>query len=336
MKGVCYHLTVPLSPWAECDAVVQEANALQARFGGMINHLYPSRRPGTRLPRYFWGIMHWPRLRWAERYISLHHFYNPDPYPFAVLRLLRRPVIYTVSAGVQEGNQDNARRLAKYVQTVVVATDAERERLLRWGIKNVARVRSGIDLTRFTSVPLPPELPPTILMGSAPWTAGQFHTKGVDVLLALAHCWPELHLVFLWRNILYEEMMHRVHTLGLSDRVEVINKQANVNGVLARVHAAIILATEDALIKAYPHSLLEALAAGKPILVSRTVPMATEVIQQGYGVVIDEVSKASVQGALKELFHHYPGYQQRVLGFDKYNFTLERMLANYAEIYSRW
>ena len=331
--NILYHLTVPPSARAECDAVVQEVRALQAHFGGAIDHLYPGRAPGTRFPRRFWGMMRWPLLRWAERRAVIHHIYNPDPYPFAVLRGLQRPVIYTISAGIQARDAANARELARRVRTLVVATEQDRARLRGWGIENVHVVRPGIDLTRFSPAPPPADLPPTLLMGSAPWTREQFRTKGVDALLALARRWPELHLVFLWRGILYEEMLRRVRASGLSDRVEIINERVDVSSVLARVHAAVILTTEDALIKAYPHSLLEALAAGRPVLVSHSVLMATEVVQRGYGVAIDKVDETHVQRAVKRLFRDYPNYRQQALGFDKHNFTLEKMLASYAKIY---
>jgi len=47
-----------------------------------------------------------------------------------------------------------------------------------------------------------------------------------------------------------------------------------VNKTLVSVHAAITLADREGIIKVYPHSLLDALAAGKPVLVSRAIPMA--------------------------------------------------------------
>jgi glycosyltransferase involved in cell wall biosynthesis len=194
-------------------------------------------------------------------------------------------------------------------------------------------VRPGIDLTRFAPTPPPTDIPPTLLMGSAPWTREQFRTKGVDALLAMAQRDPELHLVFLWRGILYEEMMRRVRASGLSDRVEVINQRVDVNAVLARVHAAVILTTEETLIKAYPHSLLEALAVGRPVVVSRSVLMATEIVQRGCGVVIDEVNVTSIQQALEQLFREYPGYRRQALEFDKHQFASEKMLTAYAQIY---
>jgi hypothetical protein len=44
------------------------------------------------------------------------------------------------------------------------------------------------------------------MVGSAPWTKGQFRTKGVEALLEAARQNPRLHLIFLWREVLAEEM----------------------------------------------------------------------------------------------------------------------------------
>jgi glycosyltransferase involved in cell wall biosynthesis len=330
--NILYHLTVPPSAHAECDAVVQEVRALQSRFGGSIDHLYPGRRPGARFPRRFWGVMRWPLLRWAERRAVIHHIYNPDPYPFAILRWLQRPVIYTISAGIQARDEANARELARRVQTLVVATERERERLHDWGIENVLIVCPGIDLARFSPAPPPADLPPTLLMGSAPWTREQFRTKGVEALLALAQRWPELHLVFLWRGILYEEMMRRVHASGLSDRVEVINERVDVAAVLARVHAAVILATGDALIKAYPHSLLEAMAAGRPVIVSWRVSIARDVQAAKCGIALEDVEVASLVRALRVLLANYAAYARRAADLSA-AFSQQRLLTEYAAIY---
>ena len=331
---VCYHLTVPPSSWAACDAVVQEATALQVRFGGVINHLYPGRKPGTRFPRFFWGLPRLLRLRHLERQVTVHHIYNPDPYPFAILPWLRRPVVYTISAGVQAGDRQNAQRLARRVQVLVVATEIDRERLNAWGIDNVVVVSPGMDLARFSSASLPSELPPTLLMGSAPWTREQFHTKGVKALLAMAQSWPDLHLVFLWRGILYQEMMQRVRTLGLDDRVDVINWQVDVNTVLARVHAAVALATGDAIIKAYPHSLLEALAAGRPVIVGARIPLGMDVQMASAGVLLETLTVPALTHAFQTILNDYDGFAQRAAALGA-TFSLPHFLEQYADVYQR-
>jgi glycosyltransferase involved in cell wall biosynthesis len=331
--SVLYHLTVPDSPMSSCEAVHQEAELLRKRFGGSVFHLYPGRTPGTRFPRRWWGLQHLFGLRRAELGTSLHHVFNPDPYPFSVLRFLRRPIVYSVVAGVRAGNRVNAQRLAALVHTVVVSSDVDRSRMQDWGVKNTALVRPGVEVERFRYRPLPAEHPPTLLMGSAPWTMEQFHTKGVELLLALAQQTPELRLIFLWRGVLADEMNQRVRDSGLEGRVQVLNEHVDVNRTLARVHAAVILATGNAVIKAYPHSLLEALAAGKPVLVSSSVPMARYVEQQRCGVVVRHADVGSLKDAVRELMDAYSDYQKRASNLAVRDFSAKNMLCDYGRIY---
>ncbi len=267
---VLYHLTVPPSPLADLDAVVQEVETLRAlsKDGGQVIHLYPGRTPGTRFPRRWWGLQHMPYLRRAEQGFDLHHIFNPDPFPFDILRFLRRPIVYTATAGSRGADRTTIQRLAQRVHALVVPTEAERAELSQWNISNVVAIRPGIDIARFSHTP-PPTTPFTLLMGSAPWTIEQFESKGVEALLEAARARQDLRLIFLWRGLHVGKMERRVAQRGLGERVTIINRQVDVNEVLAQVHAAIVLADDTRLVKAYPHSLLEALAAGKPVLVRR-------------------------------------------------------------------
>ncbi|HLF24917.1 MAG TPA: glycosyltransferase [Anaerolineae bacterium] len=331
---VLYHLTVPPSSMAAADAVVQEVEALRAMTGGQIIHLYPGQRPGTRLPRRWWGLQHLLALRRAERQIDLHHIFNPDPFPFDVLRFLRQPIVYTVVAGTQGADRKIVQNLARRVHTLVVSTEAERAVLSAWGIATAVTIGPGIDGTRFARVPPPTGERLTLLAGSAPWTVDQFESKGIEALLETAQARPDLHLIFLWRGVHFEEMRRRVARRGLSDRVTIINQYVNVADVLAQVHAASVLARDATLVKAYPHSLLEALAAGRPILISRAIPMASYVEQTGCGKVIEVVAAESVFTALAELEQNYAAYRTAALQVGQRDFSRQRLLEAYQRLYT--
>ena len=330
---VLFHVTMPPSPMAACDAVIQEIEAIRAGVPGDICHLYPAHRPGTRFPRRLWGLQHLPQIKREERHIDLHHVFNPDPYAFEVLRTLRRPILYTAVAGVRGAHQNAALRLAGRVHTLVVPAATDLERLRAWRIDNAVVVKPGIDTSRFSYAPVPKGTSPTLLMGSAPWTEEQFRTKGVDVLLELARQRHDLHLIFLWRGVLEDQMRRRVAAASLQDRVEVLTEQVDVNRVLARVHASVVLAADDTLVKSYPHSLLESLAAGKPVLVSRLIPFADEVEQSRCGVVVGELNLTGVARAVDRLFANYEGYCAVALQTGQSAFNQQHMVAAYEKLY---
>jgi len=213
-------------------------------------------------------------------------------------------------AGLGHLRREVVDRLAKMVHTLVVPTDSDQEQLRTWNITNTMTTGPGIETGRFTYAQPPPDTPFTLLMASAPWTPAQFHSKGVDALLEVARQRPDLRLIFLWRGVLFNEMRQRVQAAGLAERVEIINQLVDVNTTLARVHASIVLAADKSLIKAYPHSLLESLAAGKPVIISSLIPLAKIVAESGCGELVDQVEASHVLRAVDRLAANYEAQQQ--------------------------
>ncbi len=129
-------------------------------------------------------------------------------------------------------------------------------------------------------------------------------------------------------------MARWVQRMGVRDQVTVLNQVVDVNQVLARVHASIVLATTPAIVKAYPHSLIESLAAGKPVLVSRAIPMARYIEKTGCGVVVDGVSPDGILGAVKALAGRYAAFQKATQQAGQ-DFSQQCMIASYRRVYEQ-
>jgi glycosyltransferase involved in cell wall biosynthesis len=332
--NVLYHLTAPLPAIAGTDAVVQEVEALRDRFGGSVSSLYPFRRPGRRWPRFLHGLHQLPALRRAEAEVDLHHVYGPDLYVYPALRLLSRPVVYTVTTSLSAARRPS-RRALEAIHTVVVTNSRDLVTVRSWEVGRAVLIRPGIDLRRFR--PAPARVPDgslRVLAGSAPWTASQFRLKGVDALLEAAVRLPALSLVFLWRGLLLDEMKRRVARLELQPRVEIVADRVDVGALLARVDAAVVLSEHPTLVKAYPHSLLEALAVGKPVLVSGTIPMADYVEETGCGVTVSRVTAADVLEAVERLRSAYEAFRGRAAAIGASGFSQEAMLSAYGALYA--
>ena len=237
---ILYHLTVLPPKMPECEALSQEITALRHHLGGDLIYLNPNQRPPIYLPRLAFGFHKFKQLRRLETNLDIHHVYNPDPFPFPILRRLKRPVVYSISSGVSKQRPN----LSFFSAMAAIAVSDERsfKRLQAWGLDNVFRVQAGIDTSRFTCTPLPLQSEFRLMVGSSPWTQAQFRTKGVNALLEAARLNPRLRLIFLWRGILTGEMKKRVRQMDLEKQVKVIDKQVDVNQVLAGVHAGVALA----------------------------------------------------------------------------------------------
>jgi glycosyltransferase involved in cell wall biosynthesis len=322
----------PKRPAAE--ALSQEIELLRGHFGGDLIYVNPNTNlPTTLIPRLGFGWHALAKLYQMAQGADLFHFFNPDPFPFPFLLALPKPVVYTITSGV-----DARPNLAFFRRMALVTVPDERTlaQLQGWGLSNVALQRPGIAIQHFTHTPLPltPADPLRLLVASAPWTLAQFTSKGFDALLAAAQRQPDLHVTLLWRGVLVDEIKQRIAALGLEERVTLIDQTVDVNAALARVHAAAIFATTPGIIKSYPHSLLNALAAGKAVLLSNTIPMADYVNKERCGVVVDAVTPEAICAGLAELRANYALYAQNAAIVGRRDFTQEAALEAAAAIYA--
>jgi glycosyltransferase involved in cell wall biosynthesis len=328
---ILYHLTILPPRMPACDAVVQEVEALRQYFGGEVLHLNPNLHLPIHLPRMAFGLHKLRTIRAREADVQIHHLLNPDPFPFPILRALRRPIVYTLTGGLPSGSI--RRSFLASLAAITVADERSLDGLRAMGLDNVLLVRPGIDTARFTHSPLPLTSDIRLMVGSAPWTRSQFKTKGVNALLAAAQRLPRLRLVFLWRGVLVGEMARRVRKMGLEDRVTILNREVDVNEVLAQVHASVALASDPTIIRPYPHSLMESLAAGKPVLVSRCIPMADHVEQTGCGKTVELVDPDVILNALEALGREYEALRQAACVVGQRDFAQQAMLTSYERVY---
>lgn len=329
---VLYLISAPAPAVEGTDAVVQEAEMLRARFGGERAHLAPSPRPGSRLPRPLYGLQMLPSLKRLERLVDLHHVYHAELFPFPVLRFLRKPVVYTVVSGLDPERVPRARFLAR-LGAIALPTSRDRERLLTAGFTRGHVVPAGIDVSRYGCKPTEPRGTFVLLVGSAPWTREQFRTKGLDALLELARRTPSLRLVLLWRGWLLAELRQRIESLGVAEQVEVVNERVDVAPLLGRVHAAAVLAEEGRLVKAFPHSLLEALACGRPVLLNDRIAMADYVDETACGCIVGGIDVDALQEGLRRLEEGYDRFQANARRAGRRDFSQERLVECYRGIY---
>ena len=330
--SILFHVTAPPPRLPGTDAVFQEIEALQSRFGGELNYLYPFKKPGRPLPPRFFGLHNVISLRAKERDISLHHVFANAYHPFPVLRFLRKPVIYTVVASVQNQRPQPA-DTSTLAHTIVVTNRRDLTTLETWGFANVKVIRPAIDTTHFINHAPSGDGAFTLLAGSAPWVKQQFRDKGFDALFEVMRDVPDLRLILLWRGLLVDELQQRLRRMQLADRVDVVNRKADVSELLQRAHAAVVLANKPQIIKSYPHSLIESLAAGRPVLLSQCIPMSDYVEEKGCGEVVDDVDPTSLRESIQKLRDDYDAKRAQAVIHGKPDFSIDGMLEQYGALY---
>ena len=333
--SILYMLTSPKPALEGTDAVFQEVDLLQSTFGGDSVNLMPFKNPGSRFPRQLFGFHVLRKIRELERQCTINHVYYSSPYVFPILNFLKNPIVYTVTAGLNAKKMPANITALEAMQQIVVSNERDAAILRTWNISNYSIVPPGLDSSGLvsTSMPLKNEL--ILLMASAPWVEKQFDLKGIDVLLEAVAKLPNLRLILLWRGLLYHELIERIQRLGISDKVEIINHYVDVNEYLKRAHATVLLAKQADIVKSFPNSLMESLTAGKPVLVSDTIPIADMVQINQCGIVVKDIRFQGLVEAINKLMVGYAGLADKARKCGKNIFSERAMLESYRHIYGQ-
>ena len=329
---ILFHLTVPPPAIEGTDALFQEVDRLQARFGGQRIFLYPFQRPGITFPRWLYGLHQLRRLVTIDRQVDLHHIFDAGLFSYPALSFLTRPIVRTIIAGLPTQTGRPWWLRPSIEDRIIVSNRRDARTLQSWGF-NSKIIHPCIDVSRFSaSRPTAPHF--TLMCGSAPWVPNQFRQKGIDALLDAAQLLPDLRLVFLWRGVLLDQLQQRIRRRNLEARVQVINRRVDVNQVLGQVHASAAFADRPEILKAYPQSLLESLAANKPVLISQCIPMTDYVVEKDCGEVVASLEPKEVAFGIQRLIERYDTFQDNTVGLAERDFSQDTMLRAYQRVYS--
>jgi glycosyltransferase involved in cell wall biosynthesis len=329
---VLYFSPSPPPPIQGTDGLFTEIGYLLNSFNGELLSLSPFRSLPPVVPVRLYGIQHLFALKKYEKQIDITHIFFPYLVDFHLLRRLSKPVIFTITSGVEYSYLPDTWPHC----TVVVSSNEEADVLTSWGMEAVHIIRPGIDSSRINTTPPPgTDHDFVILMGSAPWVTSQFGKKGFDLMLEVLKKLPYVRLICLWRGRLYREWYQKVHASGLADRIEIINEKVDISGILSRCHVAMVLAEQADLVKSYPNSLMEALVAARPVIVSRAVPMSSYVSYTGCGKVIEKFSADGMVNVINEMRDHYTEFRKVALSVGRRDFSESRMVNEYGRLYQK-
>jgi glycosyltransferase involved in cell wall biosynthesis len=332
--SILYLLTTPPPLFEGTDAVQQEVAALCDAFDGKAVNLSPLKTTIWRFPKQLFGLHKIAELRALERECKATHVFFSMLYPFPILRLLRNPIFYTVAGSLESTKKPAAFSQLEKLRGIVVSNLQDAAILGGWGLRNYTIIPPGIDASALVPSRLPLGRELILLMASAPWNGQQFELKGIDLLLAVAVKLPYLRLILLWRGVLADELEARVQRFGLQKRVEIVNRKVKINDYLRRAHATVLLAKRGGIVKSFPHSLLESLVVGKPVLLSDTIAMSDYVSKHQCGVVVREMSLEALAGGIEALMRDYEGLARNSAQIGPAEFSINTMIENYRRLYA--
>lgn len=333
--AVLYLVASPKPVIEGTDALWNEIKQVASATGNILS-IYPSTKPNSRLSRHMYGIRNLKQIISAAKDCDVVHIYSAGLFPYPILDLINKPIIYSVTSSLKDYPKPWRTKALRKLSKIVVNNERDVSVINDWGLsKNVELIPTGYDARNIETSRRSYDNEFNLLMASAPWVEEQFASKGVDMLLKLSDARPELQPTFLWRGLLSDSIKARHSNLKNKEKVTVVDKFVEVNDYMKQTHATVLMSNHPSIVKSYPHSLIESLKAGKPVVISNTIPMADLIKTKGLGVVVDEFNYEALDKAIEKLKNNYSQYQQNVLSFKTDNFSEENMRNSYYRIYDQ-
>lgn len=277
-----------------------------------------------------WGSMEWVTAnRWGPRIPHLHFEDGFGPDESAGRQLFRRVLMRRLV-------------LSGHATTVVPSRTLENIAISVWRLpgSKVRYIPNGIDLARFAAPPLPMLAerfaiqPSDLVVGSVGTLRPEKNFRRLIAAVAQASRGRPVKLVIVGdgpeRRLLETDAKER----GLGDRLILTGRLANPEALLGRFDIFALSSDTEQM----PYSLIEAMAASRPVVATDVGDVACMVADENRGFVVPTMNFAGFCGALATLLEQPRlrrslGEANRDVAHRRYD--LDRMVATYRELFTQ-
>ncbi|MGZ4855590.1 MAG: glycosyltransferase family 4 protein [Candidatus Angelobacter sp.] len=295
------------------------------------------------------GRADWRAVRQIEEYIQedgidlLHtHGYKADLYGYVAARRSHKPVVATchnwVGGTAALGIYNHLDRMAlKRFNALAAVSDAVAQRLLDSGVpaRKIKTIANGIDVEPFERAqPLPaPTFDRDKVVGMVARLDLQ---KGFEYLLRavreLCGVFRELKVVIVGEGPDRKAIEDMIRQYGLQSTVILAGKQSDMPGVYAAMDIFVLPSLNEGL----PMTILEAMAASKPVIATKVGAIPTLIRNGETGLLVEARDTDGLRKAIARLLSD-PDLCRRMgaEGHDwvSRNYTSEAMALKYRQMY---
>jgi glycosyltransferase involved in cell wall biosynthesis len=201
------------------------------------------------------------------------------------------------------------RVLSASTDRLIALTESERQDHLDRKVGKVDRfavVPSGIDRERFGRARVQgkqqPEWfgcpPDALVVGSVGWlTDIKGHEYLIEAIAKLKQAYPSLHLVIIGSGDRHEALLEQAESSGLRDAVHLLGHRDDIEVCLAGMDLFVLPSLNEGMGRA----LIEAMAAGLPVIASRVGGIPAVISHEQTGLLVPPGDAASLAEALRRL-----------------------------------
>jgi glycosyltransferase involved in cell wall biosynthesis len=203
------------------------------------------------------------------------------------------------------------RMLSRITHRLIALTEAERQDHLDRSVGRAdqfAVVPSGIDRERFGRARIhgkqqpdwfgcPPD---ALVIGSVGWlTDVKGHEYLVEAIAELKRDFPALHLVIVGSGDRHDALLQQAESSGLGDAVHILGHRDDVEACLAGMDLFVLPSLNEGMGRA----LIEAMAAGLPVVASRVGGIPAVVSHELTGLLVPPGDAGALAEALRRLLN---------------------------------
>ncbi len=203
------------------------------------------------------------------------------------------------------------RRLARRTTRMIALTEAERSDHLERGVGEANRfavIPSGIDVERFRAwvgvrghrpkgLHCPPD---AIVVGSVGWfTPIKGHRFLIEAMARLKPSFPPLHLLLVGRGDLRHELQTQAEELGVAGSITWLEDRVDIPECLAAMDVFVFPSLNEGMGRA----LVEAMAAGRPVIASKVGGIPAVVRHRETGLLVSPGDARTLEAALLQILH---------------------------------
>jgi len=278
-----------------------------------------------------------PYFKHTMKSMNLNHLFASfsDPFFMPMLAHSTKPWVLTIAKDSPNlGSIEKNIQFLQGASHIVVESFRHQELLLQIGLpqEKVSLIHPGIQFDENT--PSNKEKPFEILFATAPLGKRDLINRGVYMMIAAAKNLPNIQFTLVWRK----KNLEQLNSILADNKITNINVHSGVIKDMTSYYkscdAVILPAMEYASLKPCPHSGIEGLAQGKPLLVSTPCSLAPLIKDYRAGLVFEPITNA-LSEAIKKLQTNYDQYQPNCQKLVNEQFSPEVFFKRYHKIYSR-
>lgn len=270
------------------------------------------------------------------------HGYKADLYGYLAARCEGRPVVATCHNWLSGGAALKAynfvdRQVLKRFDAIGAVSDAVAEKLVSLGVdrERIAVIPNGIDVDRFKI--------------AAPSTTGPRKEqvigfvgrldlqKGFAYLLravsSLRHHLPGLRLLIVGEGPDRGRIEGIIRQEGLSAIVTLAGQKADMASIYQSIDVLVLPSLNEGL----PLTLLEAMAASRPVIATRVGAVPKVIIDGVTGLLVEPADESALASAISQLLSDpglYSQLAQRARAYVERHYTAGAMADRYRELYA--